>query len=384
MKDFLSVFSSNILTINYMNAKNIIIGGGFLFFIISSCGNKQKTDEKDIQEYPTMITHTQDTAVFVSYPTVIKGQEDIDIKPRLEGLIEDIYVDEGAVVKKGQKLFKINSPQTVQLLTNAQQTLVSAQAQVNTAQIDVERMSGLAAKGIISDVQLKLYQNAYQSALASEQQAKAQVANAQATSSWMTVTSPVDGRVGTINYRLGSLVNTSTTLTTVANIENIYAYFSLNEKTLMDLFNTLNGHTDAEKIKQIPPVTLILADETVYPEKGRVETISGVINTSTGSANFRARFSNQSGILRSGTSGRVQIPQELKNVIVIPQKATFDIQNKTLVFVTQGDSILQKTIDIVPIPGGASYAVTKGINSGDRIVIDGVATLKNGQKINFK
>lgn len=368
-----------------MNTRNIIIGGVSLLLIMSSCGSKQNTSQNTQEAYPTIVVQTQDTTVFVKYPTVIKGQEDIDIKPRLEGVIEEIYVDEGAVVKKGQKLFRINSPQTVQMLASAQSALTSAQAQVNTARLNVDRMNGLAEKGIISDVQLKLYQNAYLSATATEDQAQAQVANALATSNWMTITSPVDGRVGTINYRLGSLVNTNTTLTTVANIENIYAYFSLNEKKLMDLFQILKGQTDAEKIKQIPEVTLVLADETVYPEKGRVETISGVINTSTGSANFRAKFANRSGILRSGTSGEVLIPQALENILVIPQKATFDIQNKKLVFVTQGDSmVVQKTIDIVPIPGGESYAVTNGLRAGERIVTDGVATLKNGQLINIK
>lgn len=367
-----------------MNTKSIILGGGLLLLTISSCGSKQNANTAEKKEYPTMVTQAQDIDVFVEYPTVIKGQEDVDIKPRLEGLIEEIYVDEGATVKKGQKLFRINSPQTVQSLANAQQALVSAQAQVNTAKLNVDRMSGLAEKNIISDVQLQSYQNAYQSAIAAEGQAKAQVTNAMAISGWMTVTSPVDGKVGTINYRLGSLVTTSTTLTTVANIENIYTYFSLNEKTLMDMLKNLDGRTDAEKIRQIPEVTLILANGTVYPEKGRVETISGVINTSTGSANFRARFPNQSGLLRSGTSGKVQIPRALKNVLVIPQKATFEIQNKTLVFMAQGDSVMQKTIEIVPIPGGASYAVTDGLNAGDRIVTDGVATLKNGQKINIK
>lgn len=367
-----------------MNTKSIIVGGGLFLAIVCSCGSKQNSGTQDSTVYPTMIAQAQDTIVFVEYPAVIKGQEDIEIKPRLEGVIEAIYVDEGSTVSKGQKLFKINSPQTVQLLATAQQALKSAQSQLNTAELNVDRMSKLAEKGIISDVQLQLHQNAYQTALAAEAQAKAQVVNAEHASSWMTVTSPVDGVVGTIPYRLGSLVTTSTKLTTVANIENVYAYFSLNEKILMNLFKNLKGNTDAEKISQIPEVTLVLADGTVYQEKGKIETISGVINTSTGSANFRAKIPNRSGMLRSGTSGKIQIPQRLNRVSVIPQKATFDIQDKTLVFMVEGDSVSQKIIDIIPIPGGVSYAVTGGLNPGERIVIDGVATLRNGQKINFK
>lgn len=368
-----------------MSTRSIILGGAALLLFAGSCGKKQNTDEQKAPEaYPTQVTEARDTMVYVEYPVLIKGQEDIEVKPRLEGLIEAIYVDEGAAVKKGQKLFQINSPQTVQTLATAQQALVSAQAQVNTAKLDVDRMSPLAEKGIISNVQLEALQNTYKAAQAAQAQARAQMVNAQATSGWMTVTSPVDGMVGTIPYRQGSLVNSSSTLTTVANTENIYAYFSLNEKTLMDMLNELEGKTDVEKIKSIPDVTLILVDGSTYPEKGKVETIAGVVDSSTGSANFRARFPNKSGVLRSGTSGKVQIPRALHNVIVIPQKATFNIQDKTLVYKTQGDSVQQKVVEVIAIPGGQSYAVTEGISPGERIVTDGVATLNNGQKISFK
>lgn len=367
-----------------MNTKCII--GGVALLIFSSCGNKQTTEKASAPpaEYPTVTAHAQDTTVYAEYPALIRGQEDIDVKPRLEGVIEEIYVDEGATVKRGQRLFRLNSPQTIQMLATAQQALVSAQAQVNTAKLDVDRMSGLAEKGIISNVQLEALQNTYRAARAAQAQAQAQLSSAQSTSGWMTVTSPVDGMVGTIPYRQGSLVNSATSLTTVANTENIYAYFSLNEKILMDLLQSLDGANDAEKINNIPEVTLILADGTVYPEKGKVETISGVINSATGSANFRAKFPNREGILRSGTSGKVQIPRSLDHVIVIPQKATFNLQDKVLVFMVQGDSVVQKVVEVIPIPGGRDYAVTGGITEGERIVTDGVATLNNGQKITTK
>ncbi len=370
-----------------MIVKRIISGftiSTIIFFIIS-CGRGQTTGQLQQQtapaEYPTATVHTQDTVVFSEYPAIIRGQEDIEIKPRVDGFIEAIYVDEGAVVRQGQRLFSINSPQTVQMLATAQQTLISAQTQVNTARLNVDRMRPLAEKGIISNVQLQTLENSYQAALATQAQAEAQVASAQAMSGWLNVTSPVDGVIGSIPYRQGSLVSSANVLTTVANTENIYAYFSLNEKGLMDLLASLPGTTDAERIRQIPEVTLILADGSVYPQKGRVETISGVIDVTTGSANLRARFPNPRGVLRSGTSGRVQIPQELHNVMVIPQKATFNIQDRTLVYRVQGDSVVQKVISVLPIPGGQDYAVTSGLAEGDRIATDGIATLNNGQRI---
>jgi membrane fusion protein (multidrug efflux system) len=183
---------------------------------------------------------------------------------------------------------------------------------------------------------------------------------------------------------MGSLVSSSNVLTTVANTSNVFAYFSLNEKELINFFNTLEGNTQAEKIKNSPAVTLILADGTTYAEKGKIETVTGSINITTGSASFRAEFPNKEGFLRSGTSGKIIIPRTLENTIIVPQKATFERQNKTLIYKVEGDSVVEKTIAIIPTPDGKSYAVTDGLEQGDRIVTDGIATLNNGKKISIQ
>jgi membrane fusion protein (multidrug efflux system) len=201
---------------------------------------------------------------------------------------------------------------------------------------------------------------------------------------WTRVTSPVDGVAGTITYRKGSLVDDGKILTTVANTSHIFAYFSLNEKALREFLRQLDGTTQAEKIKNAPDVTLTLADGTVYSEPGRLETISGVLNVTTGSANFRVAFANPHGQLRSGTSGTVSIPRRLDNVPVIPQKATFALQDKTLVYKVYGDSVAQKTIEVIPMPDARNYVVTAGLDEGDRIVTDGINTLNNGAKIQVK
>ena len=245
-------------------------------------------------------------------------------------------------------------------------------------------MKPVADKGIISDVQLKAYQNTYESAVATLKQAAAGLTNALASQGWMSVSSPVDGIVGTIAYRQGSLVNNANVLTTVSSIGNVYAYFSLNEKAMMDLFAGLQGKSQAEKIKNIPEVSLTLADGTVYPEKGKVETVSGVVDITTGSVNFRAKFQNKQGVLRSGTSGVISIPKTIDSVFVIPQKASFSQQDKILVYKVQADSVVQKIISVIPTPNGQNYVVTDGLVAGDRIVVDGLATLNNGQKIKVK
>lgn len=354
--------------------------GTLTILLVASCGKKEEV-KKEPQVYPTAVLSTQNTQLESVYPVTIKGQEDIEIRPRIDGFVEAIYVDEGSLVKKGQALFKINSPQSELSLQTAQAALNSAQAALNTAKLNVDRIRPLAEKGIVSRVQLETTENAYESAKASMAQAQATLTSAKATMSWTSVSSPVDGIVGSIPYRLGSLVDKSYVLTTVANTNIVYVYFSLNEKDLMGFLQNAPGNTQAEKIKNLPELTLILADGSTYSEKGKISTISGLVNTNTGSVSFRADFPNPQGILRSGTSGTVSIPRHLENVYVIPQKATFSQQDKVLVYKVQGDSVVQTLINVLPMPGGYNYAVTRGLSSGDRIVVDGVATLTNGTKI---
>lgn len=352
-----------------------------LVLVTTSCSNQKESAGQSPTTYPTLTVSGRNVELQSVYPTTIKGQQDIEIRPRIDGFIDAIYVDEGTVVKKGQTLFKINSPQAEQALTSAQAAIRSAQAQVNTAKTNVDRIRPLAEQNIVSMVQLTTAEDAHEAALAGLAQAEAALKNAEATISWTNVSSPVDGLVGEIPFRLGSLVNYANTLTTVANTGSVYAYFSLNEKELSAFLNTLEGNTQAEKIKKAPEVTLTLADGTIYAHKGRIETITGSINVTTGSANFRAEFPNNEGQLRSGTSGKISIPRYMDDVIVVPQKAAFAQQNKTIVFKVQGDSVVQKVIDVLSTPDGKEYVVTNGLVQGDKIVSDGIVTLSHGKKI---
>lgn len=363
----------------------MIFSGAIALFVFASCGNSNQTNQETaLQEYPVMALSSQEANMQSVYPATIRGQEDIEVKPRVDGYIEAIFVDEGSVVRAGQPLFKINSPSSEQSLTSAKAAVNSERARVNTAKVDVDRYRPLAEKGIVSKVQLLTYENAYETALATLQQAEATLKNAQATMNWATVTSPVDGVVGSITYRKGSLVNSANTLTTIANTGNVYAYFSLNERKLMDFLDGVEGSTQSEKIKNMPPITLVLADGSEYEEKGRIETITGTVDITTGSANFRAEFPNKAGKLRSGTSGKIIIPKTLDDVFVIPQKATFSQQDKVLVYKLQGDSVMQQLVSVQTMPNGQDYAVTSGLSNGDKIVSDGVATLRNGMKIAVK
>lgn len=259
----------------------------------------------------------------------------------------------------------------------------SAKAAVGTAEIDVERYRPLAAEGIVSEVRLRTYENALQTAVAALEQAEAELKNAEEVAGWAMVTSPVDGVVGPIHYRTGSLVDASRVLTTVAGTADVFAYFSLNEKKLQHFLDRLRGNSQPEKLAQLPPVTLLLADGSEYAEPGRVETVTGTVDGATGSATFRVRFPNPSGKLRSGASGNIVIPERTEDALVIPQTATVSIQDKVVVFKVRADSVFRQNI-LVEAIGGDRYRVLSGLAEGDRIVTEDVHSLAEGQRIRIR
>lgn len=357
---------------------------------IASCGGK---DEKaaqaaaasmEPQPYPVFTVSTQATTLDSDYPATIEGIQNIDIRPKVDGFIDRIFIDEGAIVKKGQPLFAINAPQYEQAVSTAAAAISSAEAEVNAAQLQVNKTKPLVEKDIISKYELEAAQLNLQSKKAMLAQARASLVNAKVNFGYTNITSPVDGVVGNIPYKTGSLVssNSAQPLTTVSNTAKVYAYFSLNEKQLLDFSNVYQGKTLAEQMKNIPPVSLVLADGTTYAQNGKIESINGQINTSTGSVSLRATFPNASSILKSGASASVRIPQHVKDVILIPQKSTTDLQGKKFVYLL-GDSakVINTPIQVMEITKGKFYVVTKGLKSGDKVVLEGFQSLKEGVKI---
>jgi membrane fusion protein (multidrug efflux system) len=370
---------------------NIQMGLLFLSGItLASCGGSNKDQAAQagaapqVQEYKVVTLQPRSATLNTDFPASIQGQENIEIRPRIEGYIEKIFVDEGAVVKKGQPLFKINDPQYEQAVRTANAGIKTAQAQVSTAKLAVVKVTPLVQKEIVSKYELESAQYSYDSALASLASAKAVLVNAQTNLGYTTVTSPVNGVVGSIPFRLGSLVNSSTTdpLTTVSSIGNVYAYFALNEKLLLEFTNDSSGTTFSQKIAKMPKVSLILSDGSVYKEQGRIETVNGLINTATGSANIRARFPNAQGIIRSGSSTNVRIPNPVKDAILIPQSATYELQDKRFAVVIDKDG-KSKTVSITVMENtpGNYFIVKSGLKSGDQVALEGVATLKDGTQI---
>ncbi|TCD12713.1 efflux RND transporter periplasmic adaptor subunit [Pedobacter frigidisoli] len=358
--------------------------------ILASCGGNDDAKKAAAaaaagpQAYPVFTVNAQTTELNSDYPATIEGIQNIDIRPKVDGFIQRILVDEGAVVKKGQLLFTIMAPQYEQEVRTARAAISSAEADVNAAQLQVNKTKPLVEKDIISKYDLDAAQLTLQSRKAALAQARASLANAQVNLSYTSITSPVDGVVGSIPFRTGSLVSSSSTepLTTVSNTSKVYAYFSLNEKQLLDFSKTYKGNTLAQQMKNIPAVSLVLADGNVYAQNGRIESINGQINTATGSASLRATFPNPISLLKSGGSASVRIPQKVENAILVPQKSTIDLQGKKFVYVL-GDSakIISTEIQIMDLAKDKFYVVTKGLKAGDKVVLEGFQSLKDGVKI---
>ena len=311
-----------------------------------------------------------------SYPVTIKGKKDIEIRPQISGFITEVCVDEGQAVSAGQLLFKIDQVQVEAQVRSAEAAVVSAESAVKTAQLTADNKKSLYEKNIISDYEYQTAVLDLESAKAALNQANQSLINAKKDLSYSHVTAPCAGYVGSIPNREGSLTGPSSAvaLTTVSDISEVYAYFSLNEKEILSLTNG-GTRTLAQAIADMPEVSLKLADGTMYASTGRVSTVSGVLDQSTGSATVRALFKNTNSMLRSGSTGTVLIPLPAQDVVVIPQKATYEVQELVYVYVVGDDGVAaSRRVSVTATNDGQDYIVSEGLSEGEVIVTEGVGT----------
>lgn len=352
-----------------------------LSLLFASCGNKGFKIEPN-KQFAVETLQPTNVELKSSYPATIRGKQDVEIRPQVGGFITKLCVDEGATVRKGQPLFIIDQVQYAAAVKQAEAGVKVAQSNVATEELTYKNKVDLHNKKIISDYELQAAKNTLASKQASLAQAEAQLVNARQNLSYTVVSSPSDGIVGSIPYRIGSLVSASiaTPMTTVSQYSEMYAYFSLTEKELLSLIRKDAG--EKKMIESFPSVKLQLADGSLYDQNGKIETISGVIDPTTGSVILRAAYPNPNHLLRSGGTGTVLIPYKMENAIVIPQKATYEVQDKKFVYVLQPDNTIKNTeIQVFNIDNGVDYVVMSGLKSGDKIVVENVNTLKDGQSI---
>ena len=351
--------------------KSYFISAMILSLTLLSCNQKKEEQAAPpAMPYKVVEISPSNTTLLAEYPATLEGITDIDIRAKVDGYIEKIYVHEGQEVKKGQLLFKLET-QTVN------QEAGAAKARITAAQVEVDRLKPLVDRNIISDVQLA-------TAKANLAIAKSTYQSIVAKINYASIKSPVNGIVGTLPLRIGSYVSSQTAepLTRISDVSTVYAYFSVNEKQQLDIMLNAEGKSFQQKIANMPRVNLVLSNGMVYEQTGKIETFSGQANTQTGSFNVRASFSNANKLLRSGGSATVQIPTDLKDVILIPQNATLELQDKRVVLVADKENKVKNvTVEVRAVPGGQFFVVDKGLNVHDKILVEGVGIVSEGTPI---
>ena len=351
------------------------------FMAAVSCG--QAPTAMGPAEYAVMTIATTDREIPINYSATIRGRQDIAIYPQVSGTIFELCVNEGQTVSKGQPLFIIDQVPYKAALQTAEANVAAAKAGVATAQLTYDSKKELYAKNVVSQYDLLTAENTLLTAKAQLAQAEQRV-NAANNLSYTVVKAPANGVVGTLPYRVGALVSASISkpLTTVSDNSDVYVYFSMTENQLLNL--TRQYGSIANTLKNMPDVRLVLNDGSVYDRTGRIESISGVIDTSTGSVQLRAVFPNADGLLHSGGAGSVIVPNIHKDCVVVPQVATFELQNKVYVYKVEDGKATSSMIDVEKINNGREYIVKSGLTPGDVIVAEGVGLLREGTPIVVK
>lgn len=338
------------------------------------------------QEAPMVPFVTADTVsatTYKEYPAALEGKVNVDIRPQVDGYLDKIYVDEGAFVTAGQPLFKINDQPYQEQLNTALANQHAAEANLARAQLELDKFEVLTKNHVVSDIQLKTAKSSYDMAKAGLEQAKASVAMAKINVGYTLIKAPVNGYIGRIPKRLGSLVGRMDVqaLTTLSDVHEVYAYFSMSEIDFIAFNNENKGNSLPEKLKGLLPVSLVLADGNLYPQEGRIEMVDGQFDKNTGSISLRANFPNAQGLLRSGNTGKVRVSRILKGAITIPQEATFELQDRVFVYVIGDSSKVKVTPITIDGKHENAYLVKDGVKAGDKVVTGSLHMLQDGMVV---
>ncbi|MCL2291071.1 MAG: efflux RND transporter periplasmic adaptor subunit [Bacteroidetes bacterium] len=343
----------------------------FLVFFIFSC--KPKVAEIPIPEYKAMEIALSDGIVEVEYPTQLQSQQVIEIRPRVEGALEKVFIKEGAHVNKGEPLFQINPDVYQQQVLSSRANLYAAQAKLTNAEYEVQKVSPLVEKNIVSDYELKSANMNLKVAQAGVEQAQAALEQANINLGYTTITSPISGLASSINIREGALVQvmSQTPLTTISADGDMFAYFSVSERIV----------SPNERPEHIPKARLRLATGELYSELGKLDFASGIVNPTTGTVLLKAVFPNPKRELSTGSSGTIIIPFEVIDVVLVPKSATYQLLDKTMVVTLDENHATRSQVIAIAAVSGDNYVVSDGLKPGDVIVLEGVSKLRDGQTV---
>ncbi|MBA4299881.1 MAG: efflux transporter periplasmic adaptor subunit [Cyclobacterium sp.] len=354
---------------------SLMVFGGTL----SSCtkGNSKNKIEKEVLNIPVLELQPQSVEVPQTYIADIQAIQFVEVRSKVAGFVDRIFVDEGQYVKKGQTLFQLSSTEYSEMVNSARANLAGAKAEQSASKVEIERLEILVNKKIISPSELELAKSKKAVADSQIAEAESMLKNAQTGLSYTTVKAPFDGIVDRIPHKTGSLVTENDLLTSITDISSVFAYYKVNENEYLTFMrNKIEGGADAFSEK----LTLFLSDGEMYPHKGKLETTEGDIESGTGSIGFRVRFPNPDNLIKHGASGKIQMMSKLDQVFLIPQKSTFEIQDFTYVYVVDKENTV-KVRSFKPIHRYKNFYIAEGFEPGDRIVFEGIQQVKDGTKV---
>lgn len=363
-----------------MNIKNLIMSI-MAVSLLAGCVNGGGEEQQEAEQHELLTVEAQNYTLETEYPASIQGNQDIKIIPRVEGHLMGVYVKEGDRVREGQLLFRIDDATYRAAVESADANVQTMTAALDRAQLEYDGKKTLCQKGIISEFELSLAESDLGVAKANLAAAKAALTSARNDLSYTEIRSPSGGVVGRIGYRKGDLVGPTLQegLTVVADNGQMRVYFSMTESRVMQY---LSEHKSLEEaVKQMPELRLQLSNGAFYELTGRVESISGVVDERTGAVSVCARFDNPNGMLLSGGTGKIILPTELRGAIVIPQEATYDIQDKVYVVKVVDGKAVASMIQVERTTDGKSYVVTEGLKAGEVIIAKGAGFVKEGMRI---
>lgn len=351
--------------------KTLFIG---LALSIVACSSEETKQE--VEAYPTTSAIYIDTNSHIDYVAEISASQNIEIRAQAQGYLEKIHVDEGSSVKAGQLLFSINNRAYSEALSKNRALLKIAKAEVTNAELELQNTKSLFDKNIVSKIEYEFAKNKLQIAKAKVEEAAADEAHAKQMLSYTEIRAPFAGTINRLPQKMGSLVEEGTLLTTLTQNEDVFAYFDVSEKEYLDL---MSSHTNGNKPDQ--EVELILANGVKHIRKGTIETMEGEIDPETGNIAFRARFANPNKLLKHGASGKIRIKKAFKHALVIPQKATFEIQDRVFVYVVDKNKRLKVRQIHIESRIPHLYIISKGLAPKEHFIFEGIQTASEGLEI---
>ncbi|GAB3259509.1 efflux RND transporter periplasmic adaptor subunit [Larkinella harenae] len=355
----------------YLAVSALLISG-----FLTGCSST--TEEKSEAEKPTLPIFEisrQSTTLRREYAGNVEAVRNVELRARVGGYLDKIHVDEGQQVKKGQLLFQINQAEYQAELAKAKANLKSAMAEAKTAEVEMGRVKLLVDKKVISASELELSKSKLEAAKAAIEEAESAQQNASLRLSQASVRAPFDGVINRIPFKMGSLIEEGSLLTTVSDIREVYAYFHVSEKEYLEYIKKNRPSHNGQE------VDLLLADNTPYGQPGKIETMESVFDDGSGTIAFRARFPNPNKVLKHGATGKIRLKNEVNNAVLVPQKAVFEIQDKNYVYVVDTANKVKMRSFVPQSRLAQFYLVKSGLEPGERVVYEGIQNIRDGMQI---